>query len=244
HIRAIERLVFPSVLEMLQEGVPKLKEKHVATVLSEGLPQKYKNAFFTMLKYQHRMHEDIARLPSQAFYGGESLLTPAYIRSRPWGWRSHEPRVSWVPIKAINPKRPIHNPEEAEKIMRILQEILNSGQEMEIAILSFYLDQVRLLRRELRKLTKSNNFSRFDYGKVRIYLYTVDKFQGQEADVVLLSFVKFSPFAHYTSPNRLNVALTRARHKLILFGAKEELRRKAKLPALRELASLSHVINL
>ena len=66
---------------------------------------------------------------------------------------------------------------------------------------------------------------------------TVDKFQGQEADLVLLGFTKFTKDAHYNSPNRLNVALTRARFKLILFGNVEWFKQRAKLKAVRELAT-------
>jgi superfamily I DNA and/or RNA helicase len=65
----------------------------------------------------------------------------------------------------------------------------------------------------------------------------VDKFQGQEADFVLLGFTKFSGNAHFNSPNRLNVALTRARFKLILFGNVSWFQKNAKLEALKFLAS-------
>ena len=57
-----------------------------------------------------------------------------------------------------------------------------------------------------------------------------------KADLVLLGFTKCSPNAFYSSPNRLNVALTRARHKLYLFGNKPYLK-KSKLSALRDLAT-------
>lgn len=251
-ILTVERLFFPSVLEMLQEGVKKFKEFHTPTLLTSGLPEEYQKYFFTRLKFQHRMHPEIAKIPSVAFYKGESLISPAYLAARPFSWRKEEPRVSWVATQAINPKGPIRSEEEAHKMIHLLKEIANyyeergeGGKDVEVAVISFYLDQVRLLRRELRKWLKSNSFSRFEKGKVKIFLYTVDKFQGQEADIVLLSFVKFSPFAHYNSPNRLNVALTRARHKLILVGPKSELAKRAKLDALREVATVhDHVIKL
>jgi superfamily I DNA and/or RNA helicase len=68
-------------------------------------------------------------------------------------------------------------------------------------------------------------------------LSTVDKFQGDEADMVLLSFTKATKKAHYNSPNRLNVALTRARYKLMLYGNQKWLSRNAQLEALRSIAS-------
>ncbi|GAB4413690.1 MAG: hypothetical protein OHK0039_20880 [Bacteroidia bacterium] len=60
----------------------------------------------------------------------------------------------------------------------------------------------------------------------------MDQFQGQEADLVLLTFTKYTRGAHYHSPNRLNVALTRARHQLILFGNQQWMAEKAGLEAL------------
>jgi superfamily I DNA and/or RNA helicase len=99
------------------------------------------------------------------------------------------------------------------------------------------LNQEVELRRRIRKITKQDYFSKFHKDNTDIFLYTVDKFQGQEADLVLLGFTKCSPNAFYSSPNRLNVALTRARHKLILFGNRTWLKEKAKLKALRDLAT-------
>jgi superfamily I DNA and/or RNA helicase len=83
---------------------------------------------------------------------------------------------------------------------------------------------------------KPKQYKVFVIGNVEITLSTVDKFQGDEADMVLLSFVKPTPKAFYNSPNRLNVALTRARFKLILYGNNKELIKKAQLEALRRIA--------
>ena len=61
--------------------------------------------------------------------------------------------------------------------------------------------------------------------------------------MVFLGFTKFTRNAHYNSPNRLNVALTRARHKLLLFGYQAWFEKNAKLEALRELAKKPHIRN-
>ncbi|MEF1301562.1 AAA domain-containing protein, partial [Vibrio owensii] len=47
---------------------------------------------------------------------------------------------------------------------------------------------------------------------------TVDRFQGHEADFVMLSFANNHPTSFLESPNRLNVAITRAKHQLIVYG--------------------------
>jgi DNA replication ATP-dependent helicase Dna2 len=55
---------------------------------------------------------------------------------------------------------------------------------------------------------------------------TVDRFQGSECDVVILSFANWNEEVHdlLRDERRLNVALTRARHKLILVGSRRVLR--------------------
>jgi superfamily I DNA and/or RNA helicase len=51
----------------------------------------------------------------------------------------------------------------------------------------------------------------------------VDRFQGHEADVVYLAFVNRRPTYFLQSPNRLNVALTRARYQLVIVGNRRDL---------------------
>ena len=89
-----------------------------------------------------------------------------------------------------------------------------------MAVLTFYRGQEAELRKELRKLCKQPGHTRnFELNpRVRITLCTVDRFQGHEADLVLLSFVKSRSVGFLNSPNRLNVALTRARYQLVLIG--------------------------
>lgn len=58
-----------------------------------------------------------------------------------------------------------------------------------------------------------------------IELCTVDRFQGHEADLVILSFVSARPTSFLESPNRLNVALTRARYQRIVVGDRHAMRK-------------------
>ncbi|MCK5345113.1 MAG: ATP-binding domain-containing protein, partial [Candidatus Heimdallarchaeota archaeon] len=67
----------------------------------------------------------------------------------------------------------------------------------------------------------------------KIDVCTVDRFQGHEADIVLLSFVRSGDgIGFLDNPNRLNVAITRARHQLVIFGDKKNI---AKTDLLRKL---------
>ena len=53
---------------------------------------------------------------------------------------------------------------------------------------------------------------------------TIDRFQGHEADLVFISFVKSYPTSFLLSTNRLNVALTRAKYQCFLVGNRDALR--------------------
>lgn len=244
----IRRLVFPSILELLQNGVGKGEGQRNDRVLSDGFNRTHKQSRFTSLSYQHRMHPDIAKTSRKNFYENNLQSANTVKENRGWNYTLNEPVVKWIHNndKTGNIKgNKIINPTEVNDIEKELLKFLAwaknnpkpDGEYYEVAVLTFYLNQESELRRRIRKITKQSNFSKFHKDNTDIFLYTVDKFQGQEADLVLLSFTKFTRDAHFNSPNRLNVALTRARFKLVLFGNKEWFKRSAKLKALRDLAT-------
>lgn len=244
----IRRLVFPSILELLQNGVGKGEGQQNESVLSNGFNTIHKQSRFTSLTYQHRMHPDIAKTSRENFYENNLQSANTVLDNRGWNYALNEPVVTWIHNndKTGNIKgNKIINPTEVNDIEKELLKFLDwaknnpkpDRKRYEVAVLTFYLNQESELRKRIRKITKQSNFSKFHIDNTDIFLYTVDKFQGQEADLVLLSFTKFTRDAHFNSPNRLNVALTRARFKLVLFGNKEWFKRSAKLKALRDLAT-------
>ena len=261
----IKRLVFPSMLEILQRGAGREKDQKASRVLTDGFSDQHKESRFVSLSYQHRMHPDIAETSRKHFYRRKNLHSGTSVLQRPWSdpwseprndpWSEprndsrSEPRVLWITNNDPTGNRKngkIINPTEVKHMEKKLIEFLEwakdnpkpNDERYELAILTFYRDQEQELREMVRRVTgQKRHYARFQKYNVDIFLYTVDKFQGQEADVVLLGFTKFTPYAHYNSPNRLNVALTRARQKLFLFGHRVWFAEKAKLEALRELAT-------
>lgn len=104
------------------------------------------------------------------------------------------------------------------------------GQIWSIAVLSFYQGQRMLLEEKLQKLTKSKRSSNFIWhGRgdvaIPIKLGTVDRFQGQEADIVFLSMVRTDKVGFLDNPNRINVAITRAKYQLVILGDARFFRR-------------------
>ena len=66
--------------------------------------------------------------------------------------------------------------------------------------------------------------------KAEVALRTVDRFQGQQADLVILSFVRTGSPGFLTSRQRMNVALTRARYKLVMVGQVQNFAKNKRMP--------------
>lgn len=82
--------------------------------------------------------------------------------------------------------------------------------ESKIGIISFYAAQVSRLRSSIQSLC--------DYNSIKYTVNSVDKFQGQENGIIIVSTVRTNGLGFTEKPERLNVALSRARRLLIIVG--------------------------
>lgn len=156
---------------------------------------------------------------------------------RAWSYSRYPRRAMWLNVIPSRSRRGNMNEEEAEVVLEELLAFVewvrtDGGRTRpategpwEVAILTFYRGQEALLRKRLQAETKLyGNTRSFPFGddpdhpQVAVTLCTVDRFQGHEADLVLLSFVNRNKVGFLDSPNRLNVALTRARYQVVLVG--------------------------
>jgi superfamily I DNA and/or RNA helicase len=100
------------------------------------------------------------------------------------------------------------NPQEAELVVKKVHELLDCGLAPEqIAVISPYSAQVKLLREKLKHID--------------IEIDSVDGFQGREKEAVIVSLVRSNregEVGFLADTRRMNVALTRARRKLIVIG--------------------------
>jgi superfamily I DNA and/or RNA helicase len=256
-INTIASMAFPSILESLVNGISGRKLKFESTI-SEGFNQYDISHRKTTLKYQHRMHPDISKFPREQFYQSENALLdleqPKHIKDlRQWNFTEYPYRKVWLDVKgnAIKGK----NPNEVKTLLKELKEFIDyaknnaqpEGKDWTIACLTFYRGQETLLREELQKLTgNENGYSNFNNtsgnNRVNIKLHTVDKFQGQEADVVFLSMVQTNRDGFLDNPNRLNVAITRAKFQLVIIGSFEYYSQKSNSEDLRALAKNTHKV--
>lgn len=146
--------------------------------------------------------------------------------------RDAERRVFWVDVPDGQSGKQ-GNRTEAVMAKQIVADLMNwmashpDRSEIELALVSPYVNQTQTMREMIHAHLEGNGGSlRGTRGRVRlpgdksigVFCSTIDKFQGQEADVVILSLRNVNRQGNIDSPNRANVALTRAREALFIVG--------------------------
>ncbi len=153
-----------------------------------------------LLQIQYRMTPEIAGFSSRYFYKGK-LETSAL--SNPESLVFYDTAGAGFDEKRQGNSRSLSNPEELQIIEKNYKNWSNKGQS--VVFISPYSAQVELAKKQLKDITIS----------------TIDAFQGQEADVVIISLVRSNPdgkIGFLSDHRRMNVAMTRARTKLIVIG--------------------------
>ncbi|WP_437960315.1 DEAD/DEAH box helicase [Sorangium sp. So ce119] len=254
-IERVRRVALPSILESLQVGFDPARSARGrgfwSNTLALGLTQAEKEERLVSLRYQHRMHPDIASFPHKHIYSGELLETPdGMAEERSFPYPRYRSRVVLLDVRGQERSRPsIANEAEADVVIGELRALATWAagvprkEPWYVAVLTFYRGQERLIRDRLRAETGQDGQQRhftFHDGDRRLLdvdLCTVDRYQGHEADIVLLSLVRTRSPGFLNSPNRLNVAITRARYQLVLIGHGQFLaKQKERAPMCSRLA--------
>ena len=185
----------------------------------------------TLLKMQYRMNEEIMRFSSDWFYGNQVESAPE-VKYRsildldiPMSWIDTS---SWSESSTLFKEQFVGesfgriNKAEAELTLLVLENYFSKigkqrilDERLDVGIISPYRAQVQYLRRLLKK----REF--FKPYRSLISVNTVDGFQGQERDIILISLVRANDegqIGFLRDLRRMNVAITRARMKLIILG--------------------------
>jgi ATP-dependent RNA/DNA helicase IGHMBP2 len=197
----------------------------LSITLFERLMQSHP-ATATMLTVQYRMHKAIMAFSSQQFYGNalEADVHVAHALLRP----NQEP-VEFIDTAGAgyneqqNPETLSRfNEEEAALVIQVVEKLVTDvslnhwlEEKMSIAVIAPYSAQVDLLN----KLAGASPLLT-TLGKL-LAINTVDAFQGQERDVIVVGFVRSNnkqEVGFLADIRRTNVAMTRARKKLIMIG--------------------------
>ncbi len=239
HLLDVQRIALPSVLESLQLGFGR-RGPITPTTLSEGLPVEVLRQRHAQLTYQRRMHPDISRFPRDHIYHRQALLDPADMAERrawsPSGWNRYVSRAAWLDVQT---RTSSFSEPEAGVIVAEIREFMAwaarnprpDGRLWQIAVLTFYRAQERLLRRAVQSLSgerhpmEESTLRLGGRDVASVHVCTVDRFQGHEADIVYLSVANRRPTSFLESPNRINVAVTRARYQLVVVGHRHAMAR-------------------
>lgn len=197
----------------------------------------------TLLKIQYRMNEEIMRFSSDWFYHGKVQSAPQ-IKYR--SILDYDHAITWIDTSDKEPTDTIEegedlnfkeqfvgesfgriNKAEAELTLLTLAEYLTKigkqrviDERIDVGIISPYRAQVQYLKKLIKKYEFFKPYRRL------ISVNTVDGFQGQERDVILISLVRSNDegqIGFLKDLRRMNVAMTRARMKLIILGNKDTM---------------------
>lgn len=244
----VKKIALPSVLELVQHGFSAGQGGGGGEALLEsGMPRDDFGKRHVLLEWQHRMHPDIADFPHRHMYEERALKTPDGMEGRrAWSYRRYSGRAVWIDVHAgkTAASGSPSNEGEANRIAIEVEEFAKFAKKnprpgrgpWEVAILPFYKGQLGPLQRRMRAYSQGGGPHSFpvppDRPSVVVRIHTVDSFQGHEADFVLLSTVNSHPTVFLRNPNRLNVALTRARYQCVVVGDKGAMSREEPLRSL------------
>ena len=247
-MRRVSRVIFAGDHCQLPPTIKSLAAMHggLDKTLMQRIAENHPEVV-TLLQVQYRMNEQIMRFSSDWFYGGKVESAPS-VRYR--GILDYDNPIVWIDSKDVIPS-PTDNTDEAETAvsryheefvgetfgrinkpeaeltLATLQELFEKigrarilEERIDVGIISPYRAQVQYLRQLIRR--------REFYKPYRslISVNTVDGFQGQERDIIIISLVRSNEqgqIGFLRDLRRMNVAITRARMKLIIIGDVETL---------------------
>lgn len=230
-----------NLVDELQEEFPNhQREDLVRSDFERAFLSPYGRKIGRRLTEQYRMHPHICNLVSNCFYEPNSVvLTTSKERRMAFEFPTDVPAllekpICWVDTSAtrnhqesqFSNSTTFHNDAEVEAIIKILETIslqaslvdnLAVGEdETPIGIICMYSGQKRRLDMACARHTWTPKFRKL------IRIDTVDAYQGKENSIVIVSLIRSNRFhmpGHVRNENRCNVAMSRARDRLIIVGA-------------------------
>lgn len=178
-----------------------------------------------LLSIQYRMHPDISQLPSRVFYNRKLLDgdNMAEKTRAPWHVAPLYGTYRFFNVHGVESRGALHSIKNTAELQAIVSLYRGLKQQFgqndrllgKIGIISMYREQVGDLKRTFGREFGQAAFDDVDFG-------TVDGFQGQEKDIIILSCVRSGPelrsVGFLNDERRVNVALTRAKSSLFVFG--------------------------
>ncbi|MCI0637996.1 MAG: DUF4011 domain-containing protein [Gemmataceae bacterium] len=198
-------------------------ESILDTGLAAGLPQR-------LLRWHYRSrHEHLIAFSNERFYEGKLITFPAAVRTSPeLGVYFHH-----VPDGVYDRGGKRDNPREAQVVADLVLDHFRKHPDKTLGVIAFSYPQMDAIEDELeRRLRRHPDLEKF-FGEDRMegfFIKNLETVQGDERDVIFLSVgygkdasgklvLNFGPLNRESGARRLNVAVTRARKKLIVISS-------------------------
>ncbi|XP_053684099.1 uncharacterized protein LOC128734108 isoform X2 [Sabethes cyaneus] len=161
-----------------------------------------------VLTKQYRMHPEILKWPNEFFYEGKLTSDLQSTKCDEFPFKPYTVFSLEYQQNQTQSEHQIYNDEEIKFVLKLLSEIMKfCERHTSIAIITPYTRH----KKEIEKDLRSRRIT-------QVSVLSIDSVQGQEYDVVIISLARSLGMGFLDSPQRLNVALTRARKCLILCG--------------------------
>lgn len=185
-----------------------------------------RNKVDVLLIEQYRMNETIMNFSGKVFYSNRLIANSLVAK---WKVFAQDMPLEFIDTAGCGffeqhnqENKSIKNPEEAhilfihfQKYLHLLTDNAAHQALSDVGIISPYRAQLEVMNEELK------NFNLDEETKAKININTIDSFQGQERDVIYISLVRSNEkgeIGFLSDTRRMNVAMTRARKKLVIVG--------------------------
>ena len=203
---------------------PELENNENSISILDYCSQKVEGIPVVVLHTTYRMNENITNVVSKSFYEPHGIVLKSAESIAGNSFQSHyleskrlERSLVFTKPELSTPLCEEENEGEADAVIELVKALIDEGNmHTDIAVITPFRKQVRLLRAKAKEILNSNNTPLID---------TVERLQGQDVNCIILTFassdVKYINEIHdfLFNPNRLNVMISRAKTKVVIFGS-------------------------
>lgn len=237
----LKPMIDPELVDRLQDELPGVaRAELLKSDFERAFASPYGSQYGRALNEQYRMHPAICELVSQVFYEPHGVRLHTSL-DRPAGsvFDAHSGAAYRLPITWVDTSNAddsyerqrendttFWNPAEVRAVMKVLESLAarpelvaalaEEEEESPIGVITMYSGQKEMLERAFAQRAWEPRFRRL------VRIDTVDAYQGKENALVIVSLVRANRYrtaGHVRESNRCNVAVSRARDRLVIIGA-------------------------
>lgn len=215
---------------------PELENNDNSISILDYCAQKVEGVPVTVLHTTYRMNEEITSIVSKSFYEPHGIVLHSAENIANNGFVSPFMEIKGMEGSVVFADAAISTPNceeedegEADAVVEMVKALLDEGKKpKDIAVITPFRKQVRLIRAKAKEVILTEELPLID---------TVERLQGQDVDCIILTFASSDKDYIETirgflfNPNRLNVMISRAKTKVVIFASEK---------VQRELRSIFH----